>query len=369
LNTPSENRQTVLEVKDLIVRYGGVGAIDIPSLQVYQNEVLVIVGPNGSGKTTLLLCLTRLLNPQTGTIFFNQKPVMDSKLTLQFRRRLAVVFQESLLLNSSVWDNVTLGLRLRKIQHEEVNQRARTWLERFGIAHLAKRQARTLSSGEGKRTSLARAFVLQPDVLFLDEPFTALDSPTRKALLEDFESVLRETKVTTVMVTHDRNEALALSDRMAVLMNGRICQIGKPNDIFSSPMSEDIARFVEAGNILRGVVTAQHEGLVTAEVEGQKIDACADFPAGTEVILLLPYDDITLMMPSSGELNTSARNRFHGRIVKIFPSGLLMRVTVNCGIQLTALITKKSTEEMGLKEGLPIVAMIKAVNIHVLQQH
>jgi tungstate transport system ATP-binding protein len=287
---------------------------------------------------------------------------------LLLHRKLAVVFQESLLLNSSVWDNVTLGLRLRNIKGDEARARARKWLERFGIAPLARRQARTLSSGEAKRASLARAFALQPEVLFLDEPFTALDSPTRQALLEDFESVLSETRVTTVMVTHDRNEAIALADRVAVLMNGRIRQIGTPAEVFSSPVDEEVAGFVEAGNILHGVVATQSEGLASIQVEGHQIEASSELPAGTNVIVMLPYDDVTVMLPSAEKPCTSARNCLSGQVTKVFATGSQVRVTVDCGFPVVALITKRSSEELGLEKGKQVQVSFKAVSIRVIRR-
>ncbi len=359
----------IVEAKDLTVSYGGQKALDVPHIQVFPNEVLGIVGPNGSGKTTLLLCLSRLIKPQTGTVFYHGRPVLDEKSVVETHRRLAAVFQESLLLNTSVRENVTIGLKLRKVKPSDIKTRVEKWLERFGIAALAKRQARTLSSGEQKRTSLARAFALQPEILYLDEPFTALDGPTRQALLEDFKSVLNETKMTTVLVTHDRNEALALTDRIAVLIKGNIVQLGVPAEIFSSPATEEIASFVEAGNILHGVVEEQTEGLCSVRVGQTQIDACSDLPAGSSVALLLPYDDVSLALTPPQAMTTSVRNRFPGQVTKIFPTGSQVRVTVDCGFPLTALITRKSAEEMGLKEGVKVVAMVKAVSIRVIKQH
>ena len=140
--------------------------------------------------------------------------VPDGASILQMRRHFAVVFQEPLLLNTTVWDNVTMGLRLRGFDHQEIKNRADHWLERFGIASLAKRSARTLSGGEAQRASLARAFVLQPEVLFLDEPFAALDAPTRQSLFGDMINILQETQFTTVLVTHDRNEAQTLAQQV-----------------------------------------------------------------------------------------------------------------------------------------------------------
>ena len=355
-----------LEAKDLSVTHGDQKALDVPLLQVHPNEVLMVIGPNGSGKTTLLLSLALLLKPSTGAISYRGIPVMGSNQVLQLRRKLAVVFQESLLLNSSVWDNVTLGLRLRGVKGDEVRIRTEKWLERFSIAHLKKRQARLLSGGEAKRVSLARAFVLQPEVLFLDEPFAALDSPTRQSLLEDFESVLRETKTTTVMVTHDRNEALILGDRVAVLMNGSISQIGAPAEVFGSPVNEEVASFVEAGNILHGTITSQSNGLAVIDIEGLRLQAVSDLKAGSRVTIYLHYEDITINLPSTEPVSSSARNQFKGNITRIFPLGSQLKVTIDCQFNLAAIITRRSWDELGLELGQEVIASFKASSVHLI---
>ena len=355
----------VIEASGMEVVLGGQKVLDIPSLKVYPREALIVIGPNGSGKTTLLLSLALLLKPSAGVLSYKGIPVQNSSM-LQLRRRLAVAFQESLLLNSSVLENVTLGLHLRGVKGREVNARAIKWLERFGVAPLAKRQARMLSGGEAKRVSLARAFVLEPEVLFLDEPFSALDSPTRQGLLEDFESVLRETKVTTVMVTHDRNEALVLADRVAVLMKGTISQLGTPEEVFGSPADEEVAGFVEAGNILHGVVDSQTDGLISINIKGQKIQAMAGLPAGSEATVFLNYEDVTISLPSPETIRSSARNQLRGRITRIFPFGYQVKVTVDCGFPLAAVVTRLSGEELGLDEGREVVASFKATAVKVI---
>jgi tungstate transport system ATP-binding protein len=357
-----------IEARNLTISYGDRKVLDVKELNVYRHEVLVIIGPNGSGKTTLLLCLTRLAHTDTGTIAYDGVPISDGKEALQLHRRLAAVFQESFLLNTSVWENVILGLRLRNIKGEEMKARANKWLDRFGIAGLAKRQARTLSSGEAKRASLARAFALQPDVLFLDEPFTALDSPTRQSLLEDFESVLNETKITTVMVTHDRNEALALADRVTVLMNGHIAQEGTTAEVFSAPVNEEVASFVEAGNTLHGVVTEQKDGLASVQVGTQIIFASSPVATGTNVIVMLPYDDVTLMLPTPEKACSSARNCLEGEITRLFPIGSQVRVSIECGFPLIALVTRRSAEEMALKKGTRVSATFKAVSTRIVRR-
>ena len=241
----------VVEGRDLVVVLGGQQVLDVPGFAVREGEVMMIIGPNGSGKTTLLLTLALLLKPASGTVLYRGRPIVGTRTALQQRRKLAVVFQEPLLLNSSVLDNVLLGLKLRGVPGEEIKPRAERWLERFGILPLAKRQARLLSGGEAKRTSLARAFALEPEVLFLDEPFMALDSPTRQGLFDDFERVLRETKTTVLMVTHDRDEATILGDRVAVIMDGKVRQIGTPANVFAAPVDEQVAEFVKIRNVLR----------------------------------------------------------------------------------------------------------------------
>jgi tungstate transport system ATP-binding protein len=356
-----------IEAKNLSVVLGGHKIIDIPSFSVFPNEVLVVIGPNGSGKTTLLLTLATLLKPEKKAIIaYWGQPVKYTSDILKLRRQFAVLFQEPLLLSGNVWDNVTLGLRLRGIKKDEIILRAKKWMERFGILGLAKRQIKTLSGGEAKRVSLARAFVLQPQILFLDEPFTALDSPTRAALLDDFESVLRETRVTTVMVTHDHNEALILADRVAVLIAGQLRQIGKPNDIFNYPVDEEVASFVEIGNILNGTVSQQNSGIATVAIGSGQIEVVSPVLAGTRVTACLRFEDISLSIPGNSDTVTSARNQQKGIITRVLPLAAQVKVILDCGFPLTALISKRSYEEMGLMAGQEIIAAFKASVIHLI---
>jgi molybdopterin-binding protein len=362
-------KTTNLSASGLTMVYGKKTVLDIPSLEVSSGEVLGVIGPNGSGKTTLLFNLALLTMPTTGTISYSNKPIKTEYQMLQVRRRIATVFQEPLLLATSVSENVMQGLKLRHVESNEAKRRARKWLERFGIATLEKRSPRTLSGGEAKRVSLARAFALEPEVLFLDEPFTALDSPTRQALLEDFDSVLRETKVTTVMVTHDRNDALVVAQRVAVLINGKLHQLGTPQQVFNYPADEDVAEFVEAGNILPGTVVVQNGGLAVINADKKEIEAVSNLPTGTKVTICLRYEDVTLNLPGHFMEITSARNRFMGKVVKTFPIGSQMRVTIDVGFRLVALITTRSWEEMGLKEGSEVMTTFKASSIHLIPHH
>jgi ABC-type sugar transport system ATPase subunit len=232
-----------LQLSNLLVRREGSTVLDIESLSVERAEVLAIVGPNGAGKSTLFLVLARLLKADHGQVFFNGQPT-DSLPALEYRRQIALVLQESLLMDRSVYENAALGLKFRGKSKDEIQKRVNHWLQRLGIAHLSERPARKLSGGEAQRVSLARAFVLQPELLLLDEPFTSLDAPTRVHLLEDLKSVLAETKMTTIFITHDLQEALRLATRMVVILDGRIEQSGVPQEIFDKPVTDRVAHFL-----------------------------------------------------------------------------------------------------------------------------
>jgi tungstate transport system ATP-binding protein len=357
--------EAVIAAQDLSVVYGSKQILDIPSVQVLPNRVTAIIGPNGSGKTTLSLCLALLLKPTTGRILYKGHVVPNGASMMEMRRNFAVVFQEPLLLNMTVWDNVTLGMKLRGFKRQEIEERAHRWLERFGIDSLASRNARTLSGGEAQRASLSRAFVLQPEVLFLDEPFAALDVPTRQSLFGDMMNILQETRCTTVMVTHDRNEAQTLANRIIMLLNGKIAQEGTPKEIFTSPANEEIAKFVGMENIIEGAVIDNKDCLATISVASQIIEGVSSCPAGGTVNILIRPEDVTLSLTIS---SSSARNVFSGKIMALYPMTPLIRVNLDCGFLLIALITMKSADEMQLEIGKTVYASFKAAAIHVMSR-
>ena len=235
--------KTLVEVHNLLVKRGTVPALQLDLLTIQEGEVLAIVGPNGAGKSTLLLTLARLLKPKQGEIRFDGRPTSAESDTA-YRRRVALVMQDPLLFDTSVIENVASGLIFRGISKDEIKRKAPLWLERLGIAHLSKRRASQLSGGEAQRVSLARALVLDPELLLLDEPFSALDPPTRASILDDLDVLLAETSTTTIFVTHDLQEALQLADRMAVVIDNRLRQVGQSGKLFKSPADEEVARFL-----------------------------------------------------------------------------------------------------------------------------
>jgi tungstate transport system ATP-binding protein len=235
--------KSLVEIRDLLVKRGNQPALQLDELRIMEGEVLAVVGPNGAGKSTLLLTLARLLKPERGKILFNGQQA-DAQSDTSYRRRIALVMQDPLLFDASVFDNVASGLRFRGASRDVIRRDVPLWLERLGVGHLSKRRAGELSGGEAQRVSLARALVLKPQLLLLDEPFSALDPPTRSRILEDLGALLDETATTTIFVTHDLNEAAQLGGRMAVIVGNRLRQVGNPEVVFAFPVDEEVAQFV-----------------------------------------------------------------------------------------------------------------------------
>ncbi len=235
--------QAVYRLENLTKTYSGRKVLDIDRLKIFQGEILALVGPSGSGKSTLLRLLNFLEEPGSGTLEFEGNHFLKgADIALETRRRVTMVFQRPMLLNRSVWDNVTYGLRLRGEQnsHRQVEQA----LEEVGLANLARQQARTLSGGEAQRVSLARAMVIQPDVLLLDEPTANLD-PYNVGLIETIISRINtERRTTLVLVTHNVFQAKRLASRVGFLLEGRMVEVAETGRFFDSPADERTGAFV-----------------------------------------------------------------------------------------------------------------------------
>jgi molybdopterin-binding protein len=359
----------ILEGRDLRVAYGGSLVLEVPRVEVREGEVLALIGPNGAGKSTLLRTLGLLEPPTSGEVRFRGEPVpWGTRALLTMRRRCACVFQEALLCDTSVEANAALGLRLRGRPTAEVASRVAVWLQRLGVAHLAERRVRTLSGGEAQRVSLARALAIQPEVLLLDEPFAALDPPTRADLLSLLQELLEEARCTTIFVTHDREEALRLGDRIAVMIDGRIRQIGRSPEVFGHPISEEVARFVGVETILEGRVVGERDGLLRIETDGVAIEALGKARVGEHVLVCLRPEDLVIRRREDRATPESARNHLEGLVEDAIRLEAQYRVQIACGPSVVALVTKQSFEEMGLAPGSHVVVAFKASAVHLIRR-
>jgi tungstate transport system ATP-binding protein len=348
-----------------------VDVLDVPDLAIRRGEVLAVVGPNGSGKSTLLRVLGLLETPTAGEIRIDGRSVTPSS-ALAERRRMATVFQQPHLTRASVADNVAIGLKFRGVDAHGIATRVGHSLERLGIGHLRDRPARELSGGEAQRVALARALVLEPELLLLDEPFSALDAVARATLIPDVAALLRAGCLTTVLVTHDRAEAQALADRVAVLLDGRIHQVDETARVFWAPVSEEVARFVGVETLAEGCVENVAAGLVSVAAAKRRLEIAWEgqcgLAIGQAVRVAIRPEDVTLV--AAGEIlpASTARNHLHGVVTAVIPSTPYVRVVVDCGFSLVAAVTARSIADLALAPGSLVTAVFKASAAHLIPQ-
>ena len=241
---------SLLALEDIKVRAGSRTILDVTGLSLAAGTTLAVLGPNGAGKSTLLRVAAALLSPTSGRVLLDGRPAARSQL----RAVTSAVLQRPLLQRGTVRQNVGTGMRFHGVAGEEIRTRTTAWMQRLGIAELERRAATSLSGGEAQRVSLARALAVEPRLLLLDEPFVALDAPTRGELIADLREVLSDTGTSALLVTHDRDEAAALADAIAVLHAGTLRQHGPAGHVLEHPADADCARTLGFENVLRADV-------------------------------------------------------------------------------------------------------------------
>ena len=359
---------SVVELREVKVERDGRTVLDIQHLQLELGKTLTVIGPNGAGKSTLLRVVGLLERPTHGTVFHHGEATGDGKQDLILRRRLAVVMQRPFMRNASTWDNVATGLKFRGIGGSEAKRRVGDWLDRLGIAHLADRNARELSGGEAQRASLARGLVLEPDLLLLDEPFAALDEPTRLALHDDLRNILQKVQTATLFVTHNRIEAQTLSDELAVLMDGNVRQAGSSYDVFYRPNSEEVATFVGMENIFAAHIIEQSGGLAAARVGRAEITLVGSWQQGDYVLLGLRPETVQIEPVKGEHTRLGSTNRLQGRITAIMPFGGQARVIINCGFPLVSIVTQQSLMAMRATPGMSVLATFQTAALHIIDR-
>jgi len=361
-----------MRLLDLAVRCR-LGDFMLDAQVVCERGPLVIIGPSGAGKSAALRAIAGVLRPDSGRISVNGRVLFDGERNIHVpaqSRQVGYVPQEyALFPHLSAEANVGFGLR--GLSRDERRARVREMIALTGLEEQRALRPRQLSGGQRQRVALARALAVRPDVLLLDEPFAALDVPTRASLLEDVRSLIAQTGVASIFVTHDRNEALRLADTVAVMMDGRIRQVGTPGEVFGSPADEEVASFVGVETIAPGRVRSVGGGVAVVEVGGQTVEGGGDVCAGDEVLVCVRPEDVALAPVRAGDLTheeTSARNHLRGRVVRVAPAGPFVRVEVDVGFGLVALVTRQSVEDLGIAPGVECVATFKASAVHLIRR-
>jgi molybdate transport system ATP-binding protein len=328
--------------------------------------VTVLFGPSGSGKTTVLRAIAGLDRPDGGAITFGDHVWFDASRGTFVRpqaRSVGFLFQEyALFPHLTVGANVAYGLR--RLPREERGARVDELSGRLAIADLLRRRPAELSGGQRQRVALARALAPRPALLLLDEPLSALDAPTREALRGELRHLLESSGVPAVVVTHDRIEALALGDRLAVLVDGTIRQVGPVHEVFSAPVDAEVARVVGTENVFPSRLVGRSDGLLVVRAGAAELVAVDPGGVEDEAYACIRAEDV-ILEPAEDHLS-SARNRLAGRVVARRDEGPLVRITVECGVSLVALVTRASVDRLELAPGRRVSALVKAPSVRIV---
>lgn len=255
-----------VKIEDAVKTYGDFNAVDHANLTVEEGELFTLLGPSGCGKTTLLRMIAGFNSVEGGTISFGDKVINNIPA---HKRNIGMVFQNyAIFPHMTVFENVAYGLKARKLEKKEIHQRVLEALEMVKIVDLKDRQPANMSGGQQQRVALARAIVIHPDILLMDEPLSNLDAKLRVEMRTTIRKVQKKLGITTIYVTHDQEEALAISDRIAIMKKGVIQQVGVPKDIYTRPSNEFVANFIGVSNILNGEIIGTEDRKKLVKVEG-----------------------------------------------------------------------------------------------------
>jgi molybdate transport system ATP-binding protein len=323
--------------------------------------VTVLFGPSGSGKTTLLRMIAGLerpdARPDAGSIVFRGCTWFDAARAIHLppqKRRAGFLFQDyALFPHLTIEENVAYAAS---------RETARQLLDTFGLAELASSKPRAISGGQQQRVALARALAARPALLLLDEPLSALDAPTRSRTRYELRRMLLTGGVPSIVVTHDRMEAVALGDWMAVMVNGRIRQTGPVQEVFRRPADPEVAESVGVENVLAAEIVGRESGLLVLDVGAIRIQ-CVDSGETGPIFACIRAEDVAITRQM--DQVSSARNRLAGCVRAVIPEGALARVELDCGFPLVALVTAQSAAELALAEGEHVSAVVKATSVHL----
>lgn len=353
--------RSMLEISGLSLSLGDFRFTDL-NVSVAAGEYCIILGPTGAGKTILLETIAGIHQPDAGRIVLDGTDITDAPPET---RGIGMVYQDYMLFpHMTVRENIGFGLRQRKMPKIDRDTTAGTIAETLGIAHLLDRYPATLSGGEQQRTAIARALVLSPRVLLLDEPLSALDTVTRDRLRREIKEIHAKTGVTILHITHHFEDIYALADRVVVMKDGTVAQEGTPETILRRPASDFIAQFTGMENLFSGFAVLDDTGTAEILVGDVLLYAATDL-SGTVRVGIRPEDLILSPEP----LSSSARNSLPGTVTGVAENGIYAKIQVNCGsdLLLSAALTRQSVERLGLSPGTRVWVTFKATAVHVFR--
>lgn len=295
-----------LELEDITKYFGRVTAVDHITLSVEQGEFLTLLGPSGCGKTTILRMVAGFETPSEGNILLDGDDITNRPAS---KRPMGMVFQSyALFPHMTAEQNIAFGLTIKKLPKEQIRQRCAELLELVGLSEMGRRYAHQMSGGQQQRIALARALAVEPKVLLLDEPLSALDAKVRVSLRNEIRRIQQQLKMTAIYVTHDQEEALAISDRIAVMAKGQIEQLAHPEEIYSNPRTVFAATFVGTSNQFKGVLESAAEGLCRTGKTLLHVPSVPNMHDGDQVLVVVRPEEMTIKPQDKDETGNDSEN-------------------------------------------------------------
>ena len=353
----------MVELREVSKKFGSFTALEEVSFEIAEGEFMTFLGPSGCGKTTCLRLISGFEHPSTGEVFIAGKNVTHDP---PYRRSVNQVFQTyALFPHLSVYENISFGLRMQKLAAPDVKQRVDRIVEMTSLQEFANRKPAQLSGGQRQRVALARAIVCEPKVLLLDEPLSALDAKLRTQMRSELKQLQKRLGITFIFVTHDQEEALSMSDRIAVMSCGRVEQIGTVNEIYYQPATRFVATFIGETNIVEAEIVEKSADLIRCRIEGGMTLAVRPGTSAESSSVLLSLRPEKIRLYRS---RPEGQNVFSGRIVVQVFKGAVNDLTlaVSGGLELRALIANDGQQELVFQEGEEVFCRIQPEDVNII---
>lgn len=360
-----------LEIKNLHVDLGQFQLEDI-NISIEKGEYLILIGPTGSGKSVLLETIIGFYKEKSGEILLNGEKINN---ILPENRHIGIVYQDHVLFpNMNVYENIIYGLKRNKdLSKKEMDEKVREIANILEIDHILTRDVTTLSGGESQRTALARSLIVEPDLVLMDEPFSALDVSTQNRLISIIKKIGKEKNTTFLHVTHNFNDIWNLADKVGVMKKGNLHQLGSVFNVFSKPANDFVADFVGIQNVFEGEIKKNNQNLVDVNVTdnitlvSSDVEVCNHLDDYTKVLVTVRPENIIF---SNESMNSSAKNILKGKVIDIVYSGPVVEIEADVdGIIFKGLLTRSSFQSLNIQIDKDIYIIIKSLNVHIMDRY